>query len=110
MEVIRRGDLVTVALSGDYGKSRPALVIQSDAFQALTSLTVLRITRDLNDWPLLRVTVEPSLQNGLKKTSQIIVDKAAALPRDKIEQRIGKLEAAVMRTVDEALKNFLALL
>jgi mRNA interferase MazF len=29
---VRRGDLVTVALPGDYGKPRPALVIQSDLF------------------------------------------------------------------------------
>ncbi len=33
----RRGDLVTVALQGDYGKPRPALIIQFDFF-ALTLL------------------------------------------------------------------------
>lgn len=46
MEVIQRGDLVVVALSGDYGKPRPALVVQSDDFQALPSVTVLRITSE----------------------------------------------------------------
>lgn len=29
---MRRGDIVTIALQGDYGKPRPALIIQSDLF------------------------------------------------------------------------------
>ena len=29
---MKRGDLVTIALQGDYGKPRPALVVQSDLF------------------------------------------------------------------------------
>ena len=28
---MRRGDLVTVAAAGDYGKPRPAVVVQTDA-------------------------------------------------------------------------------
>ena len=39
-----RGDLVTVALPGDYGKPRPALVIQSDLFAEHPSVTVLPVT------------------------------------------------------------------
>lgn len=35
---MKRGDLVTVATSGDYGKPRPALVIQSDAFDKATTI------------------------------------------------------------------------
>ena len=57
---VRRGDLVTIALSGDYGKPRPALVVQADEFALLPSVTVLRLTSELHDWPLLRVTVGPS--------------------------------------------------
>jgi len=37
---VSRADLVTIALSGDYGKPRPALVVQADAFDALTSVAV----------------------------------------------------------------------
>jgi hypothetical protein len=32
---MRRGDLVTVAAPGDFGKPRPALVIQSDRFRRI---------------------------------------------------------------------------
>lgn len=27
---MKRGDIITVALSGDYGKPRPAVVVQND--------------------------------------------------------------------------------
>lgn len=64
---VKRGDLVTLAISGDYGKPRPALVIQSDAFSALPSVTVLRLTSELRDWSLFRITVQPDTGNGLKK-------------------------------------------
>ena len=36
-----RGDLVTIALQGDFGKPRPALVIQADLFDAHASVTLL---------------------------------------------------------------------
>jgi mRNA interferase MazF len=104
-----RGDLVTIALPGDYGKPRPALVMQADAFQALASVTVLPLTSDLHDWPLFRITIRPSRVNGLRQPSQVAVDKAATVPRTKIGQRIGRADAATMRAVDAALTSFLGL-
>jgi mRNA interferase MazF len=105
----RRGELVTIAMGGDYGKPRPALVIQSDAFVDLPSVTVLRITSELHDWPLLRVTVAPNAENGLRKASQIMIDKAATVPRTKIGPSIGRLEEATLRSVERALVAFLDL-
>lgn len=104
-----RGDLVTVAISGDYGKPRPALIIQADAFDELGSVTVLRLTSELHDWPSFRVTVEPTEANGLRATSQIMIDKAAAVPREKIGEAFGHLDAATMRIVNRALITFLDL-
>ncbi|EQD75369.1 transcriptional modulator of MazE/toxin, MazF, partial [mine drainage metagenome] len=37
---MKRGDVVTVVAPGDYGKPRPALVVQSDLFQDHPSVTV----------------------------------------------------------------------
>jgi len=108
-DVPRRGDLVTIAVSGDYGKPRPALVIQSDAFIDLRSVTVLRITSEQHDWPLLRVSVTPSAENGLLKPSQVMIDKAATVPKTKIGPSFGQLEPDVMRSVDRALRLFLSL-
>lgn len=72
---MRRGDLVMVALQGDYGKPRPALVIQSDLFDGHPSVTILPITSELVEAPLFRLSVDPTPGNGLRKRSQVMVDK-----------------------------------
>jgi mRNA interferase MazF len=106
---VNRGDLVTIALPGDYGKPRPALVMQSDAFHELPSVTVLPLTTDLHDWPLFRIMIQPSRANGLRQASQVAVDKTATVPRPKIGQRIGRADAGTMRAVHAALASFLGL-
>jgi mRNA interferase MazF len=106
---VTRGDLVTIALSGDYGKPRPALVVQADAFDALASVTVLRLTSELHDWPLFRMTVEAVRGTGLQTRSQVMIDKAATVPRSRIGQRIGRLDGDTMRAVTAALAKFLGL-
>ena len=104
-----RGDLITVALPGDYGKPRPALIVQADAFLDLDSLTILRLTSDRYDAPLVRVDVSPKPGNGLRWESQIMIDKAATVPKARIGQRIGRLDGITMRKVDELLARFLGL-
>src|SRR5215469_10416756 len=85
LEGMRRGDLITVALPGDFGKPRPALVIQSDLFnETHPTVTVLPLTSDLRNAPLFRVLVEPSPENGLEKVSQIMIDKPITFLRTKI--------------------------
>ena len=106
---VTRGDLVTIALSGDYGKPRPALVVQADAFDALTSVTVLRLTSELHDWPLFQITVEASRGTGPQRRSQVMIDKAATVPRSRIGRRIGRLDNDTMGDVNAALAKFLGL-
>lgn len=109
LDSLKRGDLVTVALSGDYGTPRPALVIQAGAFAELGSVTVLGLTSDLHDRPTLRLTVEPTPTNGLRAPSQIMIDKAATLPRAKVGPPIGYLDSYTMQTVSQALVAFFGL-
>ena len=97
----QRGDLVTVSLQGDYGKPRPALVIQSDLLTDLESVVLCPVTSDLRN-AAFRVTVEPNPANGLRTLSQVMVDKLATLPRTKISEPIGRLDEARMKTVDRA--------
>ena len=106
---MKRGDLVAVALSGDYGKPRPALIVQADHFAALPSMAVLPLTSELHEEDLIRITVLPSRQNGLRRPSQIMIDKISTVPRARVGKRIGQLEAGAMRSVGEALNIFLAL-
>jgi mRNA interferase MazF len=106
---MKRGDLVTLAVGGDYGKPRPALVVQADAWSGLSSVTVLRLTSDLHDAPLLRIQVEPSPDNGLRQPSQIMIDRAVSAPVTRIGPVIGHLDAGTMQSVSRALASFLGL-
>lgn len=104
---MKRGDLVTLALPGAYGKPRPALIVQSDLFDAHPSVTVLPVTSDLRDAPLSRIRVQPSNANGLRAVSEIMVDKAHTVTREKAGPTIGRLEDEAMIAVNRALATFL---
>jgi len=104
-----RGTLITVALPGDLGKPRPALIIQADRFERLATLTVLPITSTLVDAPLLRVTLEPSDTNGLRKRSQVMLDKISTIRRDKLGPRIGALNRDQLIEIERRLAVFLGL-
>ena len=104
---MKRADLVTIALPGDFGKPRPALVVQSDLFDQAPTITVLLVSGTLQDAPLLRITVEPDAENGLLKTSQIMVDKTMTIRRDKIGPTFGRLDTETMISVNRLLAVFL---
>ena len=106
---MRRGDLVAIAFSGDYGKPRPALIIQDDAFAELPSVTVLQLTSNIHAEHTVRIQVEPDGGNGLRKPSQIMVDRTMSVPRSKIGAVFGQLDPAAMADVDAALLRFLGL-
>ena len=104
-----RGDLVTIAMQGDFGKPRPALVIQANAFSEHTSATVLPITGTLLAAPLLRITLQPSAENGLQKPSQVMVDKAITVKRDKVGLPFGRIDADALIEVERCLAVFLGI-
>jgi mRNA interferase MazF len=106
---MKRGDLVTIAVAGDYGKPRPALVVQADAFMSLPSVTVLRLTSEINAEHLVRVTVPPTPENGLRASSQVMIDKAVSVPRTRVGAVFGRLDDALMLSVSRALASFLGL-
>lgn len=104
---MRRGDLVTIAMQGDFGKPRPALVIQSDQFDAHATVTVLLLSSTLIEAPLFRLTVDPAPGNGLRKPSQIMVDKAMTVKREKLGEVFGRIDDSAMVAVNRALALFL---
>lgn len=107
---VHRGDVVLVVAAGDYGKPRPAVVVQSDLFNDThASLTVCPITSSLVEAPLFRVPIAPSRTNGLHRESQIMVDKVQTVRRDRVRERVGSLDPAPMTGVEAALKLWLRL-
>jgi mRNA interferase MazF len=106
---MKRGDLVTIAMTGDFGKPRPALIIQSEHFAEAGTVTVLLLSATLVDAPLIRTTIEPTSTNGLRKPSQVMVDKAMSIKRDKIGPTIGHLEPETMLAITRSLAVFFAI-
>jgi mRNA interferase MazF len=100
---MRRGDLITVALHGDAGKPRPALVIQADHFVDLPTLVVLPLTSTLLDLPLVRVTIEPSPATGLHQRSQVMISRPQIMPRAKASRVIGRVDDAALLEVTRRL-------
>jgi mRNA interferase MazF len=103
---VKRGDFVTIALQGDIGKPRPALVVQSDYFAEHPSIVLLLVTTELREMPLYRITVEPSGENGLTNRSQIMVDKIQAVRREKVGEAFGRIDADTMLEVNRAMAVF----
>ena len=106
---MRRGDLVIVAAPGDYGKPRPALVVQSDLFDEHPSVTLCLVTSALRETPLVRITVDPSPDNGLQRISQVQVDKIVTLARERIGKVIGRLDDATLLKVNRSLAVFVGI-
>lgn len=106
---MKRGDVVTVALSGDYGKPRPAVVVQIDLYETLESIVVLPMTSDLRDMPEFRTDVAPSVANGLRVRSQVMIDKPATFPRAKVGKRIGALDSVTLTEIERRMAVLLGI-
>jgi mRNA interferase MazF len=107
---MRRGQFVTVVTAGDYGKPRPALVVQSDLFAELPSVVICPLTTTLrDDADQFRLEVAPSSQNGLREISQIAIDKITVVPTAKIGAVIEMADDALLARVNRALALFLGI-
>ena len=107
---MRRGDVVTVAAAGDYGKPRPAVIVQSDAFpENHASVVVCQLTSELADAPDFRLTIDPTPENGLRLKSQVMADKPVTVRRERIGKKIGRLGNQDMARLGIALAFVLGL-
>jgi mRNA interferase MazF len=108
---MKRGEIWTVAGIGDYtGKPRPVVILQSDRFDATSSLTICPLTSDTADLHLFRIEIEPTLTNGLRRTSRIMADKISTVPRSKLGLKVGRLDPEGISRLDRAVILFLGLL
>ncbi len=96
--------------SRDYGEPRPAVVVQSDFFnETHASITLCPVTSHLVDAPLFRIPVGPGAGTALRTASQVMVDQVMSVPRDRIAKKTGRLPAAALQLVDDALRLWLGI-
>ena len=106
---VKRGDIVTVSAPGDYGKPRPAVIVQSDALNAADSVLAALFTSAVTDASLYRLTIQPGRVTGLKFVSQVMVDKILAYPRAKCGPVIGRLSGTDMLVLNNMLSVMIGL-
>jgi mRNA interferase MazF len=108
---MKRGALVLLRARGEFsGKPRPCVVVQSDLFNPThQSVTLCPITSQLVAAPLFRIPLKPTPGNGLKKPSQVMVDKVFTSRRENIDDKIGQLDADSLLQIDQALRLWLQL-
>ena len=98
-----RGDLVIVAAPGDYGKPRPAVIVQSNAIpESHASIVICPMTSELVEADF-RITIEPGPETGLRARSQVMADMPVTIRRERVGQRIGRLGVADMTRLNVAL-------
>jgi mRNA interferase MazF len=100
---IKRGAVVTVALPGDFGKARPAVVLRSDRFAAHRVISLAPLTTFRRNAPLLRVDIAPSTGNGLTTPSQAMIDALQSVRVRRIGEVIGQLAAVDLQHVTRAI-------
>jgi mRNA interferase MazF len=107
---VTRGEIYTAAARGPYtGKPRPVVILQDDRFDATASVTVCPFTTNPVEAPLLRLPIDPSVDNGLEQPSRLMVDKVTTVPRSGLGERLGKLRDEELVALNRSLIVFLGL-
>jgi mRNA interferase MazF len=100
---MKRGEIITVSAPGDYGKPRPAVVIQSDELEDTDSVLLCLMTTVERDAAFYRVAVNPTPLTGLRQSSQIMVDKIVTIKREKCSHAFGRLDQPTMLALNRTL-------
>ncbi|TQK18657.1 mRNA interferase MazF [Microbacterium sp. SLBN-154] len=104
-----RGELWTVAGGVYASKPRPALILQDDAYAATDSVTVLPLTSQLVDAPLLRIRISAGGLSGLDRDSDVMVDKPTTVRRASVVTRVGRVTSEQLADVERSVMAFLGL-
>lgn len=106
---MKRGEIWTISGAGYTGKPRPAVIVQSDRFDATASITVCAFTTNTANAPLVRLAVTPDKQNGLREASRLMADKITTVHKERLGERIGRLDDADIVRLNRAMMVFLGL-
>jgi mRNA interferase MazF len=106
---VKRGDVIIVAY-GELGRPRPAIIVQADELgDSTTTLLACPITSEVVEKVPIRPIIEAADSNGLRVRSQIMTDRMVAIPRARVRQAIGTIDAQTGGRLDSALLLVLGL-
>ncbi len=106
---MNRGEVWTVSGAGYAGKPRPAAIVQDDRFDATASVTICVFTTDETEAPLFRLPVAPTERSGLRSVSRLMVDKITTVSKERLGERIGRLDDEDVVRLNRANLVFLGL-
>jgi len=114
MSFPKRGEVYLVTFDPTVGheirKTRPAVVLQNDVSNQYSPVTIVAaISSRFSQPPHPREVVIPTGRGGLEAPSAVILNQIRSIDRKRLVKRLGGLDAATMRRVDEALKISLGL-
>jgi len=102
---VKRGEFYYVVPPRDFGKQRPAVVVQSPLFLAnAPTVTFCLMTGSVQFVNPMRILVKPTKTNGRDQPSLIQVDKIITVDAERIRNRIGSITLTQLATMDTALK------
>ena len=105
---MKRGEIWTMRASGSYlEKPRSAVIMQVNKISESESVVICLFTSYGNTGLSTRVKVLPSNQNGLTKTSYIMVEKIVSVKQSELGEKIGELEDEYLKAASAILKDLL---
>lgn len=105
---VKRGDIYYADLSpvvgSEQGGTRPVLIVQNDTGNRHSPTVIAAaITSQINK-AKLPTHIELSGQScGLSRDSVILLEQIRTIDKKRLKERMGKLDAAVMDKVDNAI-------
>ena len=115
---MRRGEIVRVNLAPARGseadKTRPAIVVSNDAANTAATrlgrgvITVVPVTSSTDRVYPFQVLL-PAHQTGLPRDSKAQAEQVRSIAVERVGQRVGRLPAALIAELDQALRVHLSL-
>ena len=114
LKTCRRGEIywadLNPVIGHEQGGRRPVLIIQNDVGNRYGATTIVApITSSLSAKVYPTEVRIPAETDGLTKNSSVLLNQIKAIDKRRLERRIGQLDKATMRQVDQAIEISLGL-
>ena len=108
MSVVKRGDIYFADLSpvvgSEQGGMRPVLIVQNDTGNRHSPTVIAAAITSQTGKARLPTHIELSAQGcGLSRDSVILLEQIRTIDKSRLRERMGKLDAATMNKVDNAI-------